>query len=568
LVALAGPHYALLTPDARAAVARLAAALVGVRAPGAAALAGALVRHVRSGCPAPENLALATCLAACLADALDWLVGCDGGDGGGTTGAPPPRQGLAQAALLMVARLLPAVAGGSAHGNGGGGGGGGAAAPAAAAAAASFRRAAAALATPLLTEHWALVAPGGRDLAAALGECAGVGEVAGVLATLGAAAGGAAGGAPPPAFSPGTPLARAAPRRPPPARGGAPNAPAAGACRPFMVSARRRGNQGRYQAWFASRYLVSPPSPPAPASVASTTTAAVVDTIRFIVAVYRPPGAVLASEVLPRWALVGWLVSLPRSPAGVAAAAAAAVADWASFDPASDSFMAAEPAALLMLQSLPRYAHVTASILEALFSSNGGGNTNSDNDAALAAGADALVARGVLRSFDRLATAPEVPAPLRARVRAAFAKHLTSSGGEGVEGGEAAGPAAPEAPPAPPPLPPASAPGSASTATVADAGLDTAAAAEEVTAPSPAGPKRRRAGTPVEDEGEGVGDKEEAGAGLWFFFLGFGLFKYRWGGGPKPPPPPPPPPPSRRPEGRQLRCGPGCRPDSLEGRGG
>ena len=511
LVALAGPHYPLLTPDARAAVARLAAALVGGRSPGAAAAAGALVRHVRSGCAAPENLALATCLAACLADGLDWLVG----EGAGT--AP-----LAQAALLMVARLLPVVALPGEGGEGGGGGNGGGA-PAAAAAAASFRRAAAALAMPLLTEHWDVVAPGGRDLAAALGGCRGVAEVAGPLAALGAVA--AAGAGPHAApFTPGSPLARAASRRPPAALIASRIPPDAEVRLHFLLSSVRLGNQARYQAWYAGRHLAWP------GAGAAATSAAVVDTVRFVVAVYRPSAAVLVSDVLPRWALLGWLVTVPRSPAGCAAAAAAAVADWAAFDPASDSFMAAEPAALLMLHSLPRYAHVTASVLDALVGKSGASGVD---ERALSAGADALVSRGVLRSFDRLAGAPEVPAGLRARVRAVFGRHLSQ--GAGVKAEEDKAGAAPNAapttttaplpPPPPPPPPPApadSGPGSASTATVTDA-----PPASEPAPPAAAaagGAKRRRAGTPAEEDEEKDAKKEEAAAAAE-----------------KCPPPPPPP---------------------------
>ncbi len=57
------------------------------------------------------------------------------------------------------------------------------------------------------------------------------------------------------------------------------------------------GNQKRYQTWFMQKYLSTPDSE-----------SLVPDLIRYICGVYHPTNAVLCSDIVPRWAIIGWLL--------------------------------------------------------------------------------------------------------------------------------------------------------------------------------------------------------------------------------------------------------------------
>ena len=70
----------------------------------------------------------------------------------------------------------------------------------------------------------------------------------------------------------------------------------------FMMSQVRMSNQRRYQTWFAQKHLSS-----------DSKLSLVPDMVRYVCGVYHPPNPVLCSDVLPRWAVVGWLL---RAAAG------------------------------------------------------------------------------------------------------------------------------------------------------------------------------------------------------------------------------------------------------------
>jgi integrator complex subunit 3 len=57
------------------------------------------------------------------------------------------------------------------------------------------------------------------------------------------------------------------------------------------------GNQKRYQTWFMQKYM--------PATDSETL---VPDLIRYICCNYHPPNHVLCSDIVPRWAIIGWLL--------------------------------------------------------------------------------------------------------------------------------------------------------------------------------------------------------------------------------------------------------------------
>ena len=448
LAALAGPHWRVLHPAVAARLAAAVAALVAARAPSAEVAAAALIRHVRTGSVAPDSVALATPLLTGLASALDWVA------------ERPP---LAQAALLASLAVLPAAS---------------RAAPTTPTLT-PLVAAATSIAVRLLTERWPLAAGCGRDLARCLREAAEAAQgLAAVWAALlaGCAPGAAAADAGAPGYAAPRALTRLLARRTPPRLLLSRLPPDAEAALYFMLTSVRSGNQRRYQSWYAARHLARDG-----AEATAAVVGAVADATRYVAAVYHPPASVHASDVLPRWACLGWLLQWGRGEAVAEAARVATLLDWLFFDAATDSVASVEPAALVLVRSIPKYAAVTNGLLAAAAAAV---DTFAPPAAAaaragLAAGADALIARGVVRSFDGLADAPEVDAELRAWVR-----ERLCGGGGGVA-------AAPDA--APPALAAETrAPEVAATPQVCDSSAATAEPAPASAAP-PATAKRRRA---------------------------------------------------------------------------
>lgn len=58
------------------------------------------------------------------------------------------------------------------------------------------------------------------------------------------------------------------------------------------------GFQRRYQIWFQQKYLATPESE-----------SLIPDIIRYICCVWHPPNAIISSEIVPRWAMIGWLLT-------------------------------------------------------------------------------------------------------------------------------------------------------------------------------------------------------------------------------------------------------------------
>lgn len=124
----------------------------------------------------------------------------------------------------------------------------------------------------------------------------------------------------------------------------------------FMLTQVRMGSQLRYQAWFAQRFLSTPGSE-----------TLVCDLIRFICCAHHPSNQILQSDIVPRWAVLGWLLKCCKNHHIEANAKLALFYDWLFFMRKTDNLMNIEPALLLMVYSLPKYADMTQSLLEFLF---------------------------------------------------------------------------------------------------------------------------------------------------------------------------------------------------------
>ncbi|GJP80895.1 hypothetical protein CLOP_g11093 [Closterium sp. NIES-67] len=182
----------------------------------------------------------------------------------------------------------------------------------------------------------------------------------------------------------------------------------------FLLAHVRMGHQRRYQTWFATRFLAAPESE-----------SLVADLVRFVCCSVHPTNQVLQSDVVPRWAIVGWLLKCCRSCHMEANAKLALFYDWLFFMPKTDNIMNIEPAILCMVHSLPKYAIMTNSLLEFLFL------LLDHYDAAhrdlvlrgISASIDILVGKGVVPSLEPLATSGFIPTKLRERLQALFPAH-------------------------------------------------------------------------------------------------------------------------------------------------
>ncbi|VVC28913.1 Hypothetical protein CINCED_3A006302 [Cinara cedri] len=123
----------------------------------------------------------------------------------------------------------------------------------------------------------------------------------------------------------------------------------------FFTSSVRFGHHKRYQEWFQNKYLNTPEAQ----SLRS-------DLIRFIVGLIHPTNELLCSDIIPRWAVIGWLITTCTSNIALANAKMALFYDWICYDPKHDNIMNIEPAILVMLNSLRIHPTVTASLLDFL----------------------------------------------------------------------------------------------------------------------------------------------------------------------------------------------------------
>lgn len=123
----------------------------------------------------------------------------------------------------------------------------------------------------------------------------------------------------------------------------------------FLTNNVKFGNQKRYQDWFQDRYFTTPESH----SLRS-------DLIRFIINAIHPTNDMLCSDIIPRWAIIGWLLTSCTNTVALANAKLAIFYDWLFFDPQKDNIMNVEPGILVMFHSIRNHPMVSTTLLDFL----------------------------------------------------------------------------------------------------------------------------------------------------------------------------------------------------------
>ncbi|KAI5056128.1 hypothetical protein GOP47_0029649 [Adiantum capillus-veneris] len=179
----------------------------------------------------------------------------------------------------------------------------------------------------------------------------------------------------------------------------------------FMLTHVRMGSQQRYQAWFAQHFLTS-----------SGSETLVCDLIRYICCVYHPTNQILQSDIVPRWAILGWLLKCCKSQHVEANAKLALFYDWLFFMRNTDGLMNVEPALLLMVYSIPKYTDITQSLLEFLFSCMEYYDPQRKDLilCGVTASVDILIEKGVVQSLKPLFSSPHLALSLRKKLKEYF----------------------------------------------------------------------------------------------------------------------------------------------------
>uniref|UniRef100_A0A182NRN5 SOSS complex subunit A homolog n=1 Tax=Anopheles dirus TaxID=7168 RepID=A0A182NRN5_9DIPT len=123
----------------------------------------------------------------------------------------------------------------------------------------------------------------------------------------------------------------------------------------FLTSSVKFGNQKRYEDWFQERYFNTPESQSLRC-----------DLIRYIISAIHPTNDMLSSDIMPRWAIIGWLLTSCTNSVTLSNAKLALFYDWLFFDPAKDNIMNVEPAILVIYQSVRTHPFVSCTLLDFL----------------------------------------------------------------------------------------------------------------------------------------------------------------------------------------------------------
>lgn len=175
----------------------------------------------------------------------------------------------------------------------------------------------------------------------------------------------------------------------------------------FLLTHVKFGSQKRHQDWFAKKFLHG-----------LERETIVSDIVRFICCAHHPTNEIIQSDVLPRWAVIGWLLSLCRKNHVGANAKLALFYDWLFFDERVDNLMNIEPAMLLMVYSIPRYIDMTHTLLEFLFllMDNYDLQHNDFIVRGVSSAFSVLLRKGVIQSMDVLTSCDALSLFLRERL--------------------------------------------------------------------------------------------------------------------------------------------------------
>ncbi|KAL9669171.1 hypothetical protein QQ045_006714 [Rhodiola kirilowii] len=176
----------------------------------------------------------------------------------------------------------------------------------------------------------------------------------------------------------------------------------------FLLTYVKFGNQRRYLEWFSKKFLFGPEKE-----------VLVCDMVRFICCAHHPSNEIIQSAVIPRWAVIGWLLKYCQKNYEVANFKLALFYDWLFFDEGLDNIMNIEPAMLLMVHSIPQYIDVTHTLLEFLICLTDSYDIERKREIAsgVMSAFSTLVKRGVVRSLDVLASCKLLRPVLRERLQ-------------------------------------------------------------------------------------------------------------------------------------------------------
>lgn len=193
----------------------------------------------------------------------------------------------------------------------------------------------------------------------------------------------------------------------------------------FLTSQVRFGHHKKYQEWFQRQYLATPESQ----SLRS-------DMIRFIVGVIHPTNELLCSDIIPRWAVIGWLLTTCTSNVAASNAKLALFYDWLFYDPEKDNIMNIEPAILVMHHSMRSHPAVTATLLDFLcrIIPNFYPPFADKVRQGIFNSLQQIIEKRVLQNLHPLFDSPKLDRELRTTVRETFKEFCSIGNGEGASG--------------------------------------------------------------------------------------------------------------------------------------
>ncbi|XP_050382428.1 uncharacterized protein LOC126799298 [Argentina anserina] len=175
----------------------------------------------------------------------------------------------------------------------------------------------------------------------------------------------------------------------------------------FILTFVKFGSQKRYQEWFARKFLYEP-----------NRETLIVDIVRFLCCAHHPPNEIIKSDIIPRWAVIGWLLKHCKKNYVQASVKLALLYDWLFFDERVDNIMNIEPAMLLIVYSIPEYIDVTHTLLEFLLLLVD--SYDVEHRAGIVRGVSSslcvLVKKGVIRSLDVLTACDALSPVLKERL--------------------------------------------------------------------------------------------------------------------------------------------------------